>query len=128
MQIHILERFPVIHIARSKDKVQDFPLIVDNQVELETIEPAGGALPFFDDTFKCLMLFLPFYVTAVKRGGVNKEIPVHLPVHIILTNKDRQGHTDFALQFYQTIAGYGIGEIFLHMLLYIKRHKNFSGS
>jgi hypothetical protein len=26
MQIHILERFPVIHIARSKDKVRDFPL------------------------------------------------------------------------------------------------------
>jgi hypothetical protein len=85
MQIHIFQRFPAVHIARSRNKVQDFSPVVDNQVVFESTEPAGGALPLFGDAIKSLMLFLPFYVTAAKRRESIKDIPVHLPVHIILT-------------------------------------------
>lgn len=41
MQVPILERLPVIHIARSKIKIQEFSLVVDNQEEFKTIEPAN---------------------------------------------------------------------------------------
>lgn len=75
MQIHIFKRFPVIHIARGKNKVQKFPLVVNNQVEIETIEPTDGVLPFFGDAFKGLMLFLSFYVTTAQWGGVDKGDP-----------------------------------------------------
>lgn len=54
------KRFPVIHITRTKNKVQKFQFSVDNQMYIETAEPTDGVLPFFGDVFKGLMLFLSF--------------------------------------------------------------------
>lgn len=40
-------------------------------------------------------------------------------------DEDRQGYTNFALQFYKAVIGYSIGEIFLHMLLNVKDIETF---
>jgi hypothetical protein len=124
MQIHIFERFPVIHIARGKNKVQKFSFIVDNQVKFETIEPADGILSFPGDILECFMLFLSFYVTTAKRGGVDKRYPRTLArAHHL--DEDRQRHTNFALQFHETIIEYCVREIFPHILSDVKEIKTF---
>lgn len=89
------ERFPVVHIAGSKNKVQNFSPIVDDQVEFGSIEPAGGALSFPDDTFECFILLLPLYVATSKWGGVDKGDSGTAHAHHLDVN--RQRHTNFAL-------------------------------
>lgn len=124
MKVHALERFPVIHVAGSKDKVQDFSPVVDDQVELESIEPADGTLPFLGDIFECLMLFLPLYMAATKRGGVDKG-DSGTSAHAHHLDKDRQRYANFTLQFYKTIVGHSLREIFPHVLLDVKDIKAF---
>ena len=96
MQVHILERFPVIHVARGKDKVEYFSLVVDNQVQFETVEPAYGALSLFGDTLECPMLLLPFYVATAKGRGIDKGDPGSL-AHAHHLDEDCQRHTNLAL-------------------------------
>ena len=45
-ELLVLQRFPVVHIARCEQSLYDSSFVIDDQVEFETIEPSHCALAF----------------------------------------------------------------------------------
>ena len=50
-----VKRLTVIHIAWSEHKIQDFPLVIYDQMQSEPKEPPHRALAPFSYTFECLV-------------------------------------------------------------------------
>ena len=57
-ELLVLQRFPVVHIARCEQPLYDFPLVIDDQMEFETIEPPHCALAFLSLSTHGLMVML----------------------------------------------------------------------
>jgi len=55
-ELLVLQRFPVVHIARREQPLYDFSFVIDDQVELETIEPPHRALAFLSPAPHGLMV------------------------------------------------------------------------
>ena len=97
VQVHAFEWFSIIYVTGSKDEIQYFASIIDYQVQFKAIEPAQRTLSFLSNAFKCLVLFL-FFIWQLRMGVESiKEMPVHLPGHIILTKITNGTHTFFGL-------------------------------
>src|ERR1700687_2268304 len=65
-------RMPIIDIDRSQAECQDLALIIDDQVELEAIEPADRGLTTSSTAVKDAMGVDASVVTDGKGGGVDK--------------------------------------------------------
>jgi hypothetical protein len=124
VKLHVLERFPVIHIARGKDEIQDLSPVVDYQVELEAVEPADGALPLLRHSLERPVLLLSFYMATAQRGGVNeRDARALAQAHHL--DEDGQRNANLPLQLHETIIGNSVRKISLHMLLNIKNIEAF---
>ena len=64
----LFQRFTVIHIPRSEHEIEDFTLIVDDQVKLKPEEPSHGAFPTFGETLKSLVNQYALVPAYTQRG------------------------------------------------------------
>jgi len=62
----------VIHIAGCEIEGQNLTLVIDNEMQLESIKPACGAFPPVRKTIEDPMRVNPPVVTHIQRGGVDK--------------------------------------------------------
>ena len=75
---HLWHRFAVIYIARRELKSQQFTLVIDNQMELEAIEPAHTALASCGHISKDPMPADALVVADRQRGRIDKCHPCRL--------------------------------------------------
>ena len=66
----VLQGFPVVYIARGELPLDDLATVVDDQVQLEAIEPAHRALALGRPPLHRLVLLLALDVAGDQRRGV----------------------------------------------------------
>ena len=69
-KVTVLQRCPVIHIARRELPLYDFPLVIDDQMQLESVEPSHGTLALGCPAPHRLVHVHPLDVTRHQRRGV----------------------------------------------------------
>jgi len=66
---------PIVDIAGCQAKGKNLATVVDDQMQLETVEPTGGALPARRDVFEHFVRMYPFVMANVERCGIYKADP-----------------------------------------------------
>ena len=79
----VLQRCPVIHIARRKLPLYDFALVIDDQMQLEAIEPSHGTLALGRPALHRLVHVHPLNVTRHQRCGVYDGFAVVIGVNVV---------------------------------------------
>ncbi len=86
-EVALFERFPVIDMCPGDAELQNLALLVDQQVQLEAVEPSHGGLPRsgrpLEDPVPFILLLLHTLILVESA----KEIPVHLPSAVVFGNK-----------------------------------------
>ncbi len=114
-ELPVLQRFPVIDVSRGELPLDDLPLVVDDQMQFESIEPAHRALPFGRPSLHGLVLLLPLDVAGDNRRGVDDGYACALAEGAGL-KEEQQVKPHLSLTLNEAGAGYGIGEILAHVL------------
>lgn len=114
-ELPVLQRFPVIYVSQGELPLDDLPLVVDDQMQFESIEPAHRALPFGRPSLHGLELLLPLDVTGDNRRGVDDGYARALAKGAGLKEK-QQVKPHLSLALHEAVVGYGIGEILAHVL------------
>ena len=73
VEVHVFQGGSVVYIARSQKKVKQFTLVINDQVEFESIEPPKRAFPFPGKFFEGFMLFFSFDMAASDRSRIDKR-------------------------------------------------------
>ena len=100
----VLQRFPVIHIARCDHEVEQFALLVADEVQLESEEPSHGALASGRKALECLMDMDALVLANTKGRGVN-EADTGALAHEHLLEEDDQRDGLLLLQLNETVIG-----------------------
>ena len=114
-ELPVLQRFPVIDVSRGELPLDDLPLVVDDQMQFESIEPAHRALPFGRPSLHGLVLLLPLDVTGDNRRGVDDGYARALAEGAGL-KEEQQVKPHLSLALHEAGVGYRIGEILAHVL------------
>lgn len=114
-ELPVLQRFPVIDVSRRELPLDDLPLVVDDQMQLESIEPSHRALPFGRPSLHGLVLLLPLDVAGYNRRGVDDGYACALAEDAGL-KEEQQVKPHLSLTLNEAGVGYGIGEILAHVL------------
>ena len=114
-ELLVLQRFPVVDVSRGELPLDDFPLVVDDQMQLESVEPSHRALPLGRPSLHGLMLLLPLDVAGDNRRGVDDGYACALAEGAGLKEK-QQVKPHLSLTLHEARVGYGIGEILAHVL------------
>lgn len=111
----VLQRCPVIHIARRKLPLYDFALVIDDQMQLESIEPSHGTLALGRPALHRLVHVHPLNVTRHQRCGVYDGNARALAQGAGLKEQQQvKGH--LCLPLHKTVVGDCMGKFFLHVL------------
>ena len=116
---HLWHRFAVIYIARRELKSQQFTLVIDNQMELEAIEPAHTALAACGHISKEPMAADALVVADGQRGRIDKCHPCRLaetPIQIEIQGWQGGWH-----QLHNARVTDQTGKFTAHMLAYLLR-------
>ena len=114
-ELPVLQRFPVIDVSRGELPLDDLPLVVDDQMQFESIEPAHRALPFGRPSLHGLVLLLPLDVTGDNRRGVDDGYARALAEGAGL-KEEQQMKPHLSLALHEAGIRYGVGEILAHVL------------
>ena len=114
-ELPVLQRFPVIDVSRGELPLDDLPLVVDDQMQFESIEPAHRALPFGRPSLHGLVLLLPLDVTGDNRRGVDDGYARALAEGAGL-KEEQQVKPHLSLALHEAGIRYGVGEILAHVL------------
>src|SRR5574344_342132 len=111
----VLQRCPVIHVARRELPLYDFPLVVDDQMQLESVEPAHSTLSLGCPALHRLVHVHPLDVARHQRSRVNNGDARTLAQRTGLQEQQQvKGH--LCLTLYETVIGHRMGKFLLHML------------
>ena len=111
----VLQRCPVIHIARRKLPLYDFCLVVDDQMQLESIEPPHGTLALGRSALHRLVHVHPLDVARHQRCGVYDGNASTLAQGAGLKEQQQvKGH--LCLPLHETVVGDRMGKFLAHML------------
>jgi len=72
-EIVLLDRGPIVHICLCDNKIKEFPLVIDHDMELETMEPSHGGSARGGDILEHPIVLYPFIVADPQRGGIYKR-------------------------------------------------------
>ncbi len=111
----VLQRFPVVDVSRGELSLDDLPLVVDDQMQLESIEPPHRAFPLSRPSLHGLVLLLPLDVAGYQGRGVDDGYACALAEGAGL-KEEQQVKPHLSLTLNEAGAGYGIGEILAHVL------------
>lgn len=118
----VLQRLPVIDIARSELPPDDLAPVVDDQVQLETIEPAHRALALGRPPPHRLVLLLALDVVGDQRRGVYDGYARALAQGACL-QEQQQVEGNLSLTLHETVVGDGVWELIAHVLAYVTEIK-----
>lgn len=111
----VLQRFPVVDVSRRQLPLDDLPLVVNDQMQLESIEPAHRALSLGGPSLHGLVLLLPLDVAGHQGRGVDDGYARALAQGAGL-EEQQQVKPHLSLTLHEAVVGYGIGEILAHVL------------
>ena len=120
----VLERIPVIHIARGQHETEQFSLLIAHKVQLETIEPAHGTLSPLRQALEYPVQVYPL-VTADPQGRTVNETYPSTASHQTLLQEQDQRHENFPLQLREPVVRYRGREQMPHMWTDILRIEVF---
>ena len=78
-ELPVLQRFPVIDVSRGELPLDDLPLVVDDQMQFESIEPAIVHFPLAAHPFMVLCCFSRLMWQDTRGVESMMDMPVHLP-------------------------------------------------
>ena len=114
-ELPVLQRFPVVDVSRCELPLDDFPLVVDDQMQLESVEPSHRALPLGRPSLHGLMLLLPLDVAGYQGRGVDDGYARALAQGTGL-EEQQQVKSHLSLTLHEAGVGYRIGEVLAHVL------------
>ena len=111
----VFQWLPVVHVARREHPLDDFSPVVDDQMQLEPVEPSHRALALLCPSLHGLVLVRPLDVAARQGGGVDDGDARALAQGAGL-QEQQQVQRDLRLALDETIAGEVVGELAAHVL------------
>jgi len=111
----VVKRLAVIYISRCDHEVEQFPLLVTDQVQLEPEEPAHGALPPLDNALERLVDVDSLISAYPERSAVYEADARSLSQQYLL-DEQCKGNGHILLQFNKPVVGYQLGEQMPQML------------
>jgi len=113
------ERLPVIHVGLCDGKAEDLPPVVDEDVELEAVEPAHGGLAHLGDAPEHPVSFDALVITDPDGGGVH-ERDARAAAHAAGFQEHGHGQKHALAQLHEAAVGDGAGELPLHVALHVE--------
>ena len=119
-EVPVLQRLPVIHVSRRELPLYDFPPVVDDYMQLETIEPSHGTFSLCRPAFHGLVLPFPLDVAGYQGRGVDDGYSRAFAQRAGL-EEEQQVKGDLGLALHEAVVGNGTGEVPAHMLANISK-------
>ena len=79
VKVYVFQGSSVVHVARSEEKIKQFPLVIDDQMKFEFIEPSKDTFLFSDKFLECFMLLFSFDMAASDGSRIDKRYARTLP-------------------------------------------------
>ena len=114
----VLQGFPVVYIARGELPLDDLAPVVDDQVQLEAVEPAHRALALGRPPPHRLVLLLALDVAGDQRRGVYDGYARAL-AQGACQQEQQQVEGNLRLALHETVVGDGVWELLAHVLAYV---------
>ena len=111
----VVERLAVIYISRRNHEVEQLPLLITDQVQLEPEEPAHGALPPLGNALERLVDVDALVPAYPERSAVD-EADARTLAQQDLLDEQCKGNGHILLQFNEPVVGYQPGEQMPEML------------
>ena len=111
----ILQGLPGISVSRSELALDNLALVIDDQVELESVEPSHRALSLGSSSLHRPMLLLTFDVEGGNRRGIDDGY-TRAPAEGSGLKEDQQMDSHLRLTLHKTVIGYGMGKVLAHVL------------
>ena len=111
----VVERLAVIYISRCDHEVEQFPLLITDQMQLKPEEPAHGTLAPLGDSLEDLV-YVDSLVLAYTEWCAVYEADARTLSQQYLLDEQCKGYGDILLQFNKPVVGYQLGEQMLEML------------
>ena len=99
----VLQRVPVIDVARGQHETQEFPLLVAYQMQLETVEPSHRALSSLGQPPEHPVQMNPLVAAHPQGGAVNEAYSRASPNQALLQEQDK-GNSDLLLKFSEPVV------------------------
>jgi hypothetical protein len=118
------QRSSIIHIARSDDKFQEFSLVIYDDMQFESIEPAHGGLAALHYAFEHLVLFNPLVMANTQTSAVGKGNSCAF-AKLAHLQETREHKRNLLLQFHETVIRNKRWKIVFHMQAHVLQIKMF---
>ena len=79
VEIHVFQGGSIVHVARSQKEIKQLTLVINDQVEFESIEPPRCAFPFPGKFPEGFMLLFSFDMAASDGSRIDKRYAGTLP-------------------------------------------------
>ena len=120
-------RLPIVHVSGRDYEVQQVTLLVVDQVQFESVEPAHRALPILGESPE-YPVAVDVLVPAHPQRGAGHEVDVRTRSHAALPNEQDEGDGHLALQFDESVVGNNVREQVSHILACLVHVKSVSGN
>ena len=121
-KLALFQRLPIIHVSGREHEIEDFTLVIDYQVQLESEEPSHGTPSTLGKPFKCLMNQDSLVTTYTQGSGVDKT-DAGTGSQQDFFDENGQWKQHFLLQFYETVIGHQtwkqMFQMFTHIFLVV---------
>ena len=114
----VVKRFSVIYISRCDHEVEQFPLLITDQMQLEPEEPAHGALPSLGNALERLV-DVDTLIPAHPEWSAVYETNARALAQQYLLDEQCKGYGHLLLQLDKPVVGYQLGEEMPEMLRHI---------
>ena len=111
----VAERFPVVDIAGSDHEVQQVPLFVANQMQLEPVEPSHRALAPLGEPLEDLVE-MDTLIPAHPQGCAVHKADSRAASHAALLDEQDERDGNLPFQFNESVIGNGMREQVSHIL------------
>ena len=99
----VFQRFPFIHISRGYHEVEQLPLFVTNQMQLEAKEPSHGTLASLRNAPEHLVDMYPLVPAHSKGSAVHETYACTFPKQYLL-DEQSQRYGNFLFKFHETVV------------------------
>ena len=103
VEVHVFQGGSVVYITRSQKKVKQFSLVINDQVEFESIEPPKRAFPFPGKFLEGFMLLFSFDMAASNGCRIDKSNTSALSQRFC-SKEDSKRYTKLLLEFYEAVV------------------------
>ena len=119
-EVPVLQGLPVIHVPRGEHPLYDLALVIDDQMQLEAVEPAHRALALGSPPLHGLVHVHPLHVARDQRRGVYDGDARALAQGAGLEEQQQvKGHLRLAL--HEAVVRNGMGKFLTHVLAHVSQ-------